>query len=290
MKRHLGSTELILNSDGSIYHLKLHPGELADTILLVGDPSRAAIVSSHFDRIDVIRSNREFVTHTGVVGSMPISVIATGIGACNIDIVLNEIDALMHVDFATREYKSEIKSPRLIRLGTCGSLRSEIPVDSLILSSYAFGFDGLLNFYHQQLSEEEKGLLEAVHISFGVLPMVDNTYVAAGSAQLRQLFHQHCFHGITMTCSGFYGPQHRHMRLPLIEENIFELARKLQYRKEVVTNLEMETAAIYGLGKLFGYECCSISAVIGNRIHQTTSKQPQKTIEHMIDTVLDLIT
>ncbi len=289
MSQTLKSTELILNDSGSVYHLDLLPSELADTIIFVGDPDRVPLVSKHFDKVDIIRRKREFVTHTGSIGSMPISVISTGIGASNIDIVLNEIDALVNADFKTREWRPNLKSVRIIRLGTCGGLQEDIPVDSLIMSSYGFAFDGFLKFYQQQYSKEEKELLALVKQQFSQLPVIDNAYVGRGSEQLAALFDQHCHQGITMTCSGFYGPQYRHLRLPLNNGDIFNMAMQLKFRDQVVTNLEMETAAIYGLGGLLGYDCCSISTVVGNRITQDLTKNSAKAVDNMIQTVLGVL-
>lgn len=289
LQKQVLASELLQNADGSIYHLNLFPDELATTIILVGDPDRAPIVASYFDEIEVNKRKREFVVITGRIGKTRVSVISTGIGPSNIDIVLNEVDVLVNVDFATRTVKEKLTKLRIIRLGTCGCLVKEIPVDALIFSTYAFSFGGLLNFYEQHLDEDEKALLKKIHHCFAGLPVIKNAYVARAAESWLPYFKEIDYQGITLTCSGFYGPQHRRVRAELIKQNIFNMANKLQYRAQRVVNLEMETAAIYGLGKVFGHDCCSISTVVANRVTQQVSSDPEKAVAHLIKQVLDRI-
>lgn len=285
--RTLLPTELILNPDNSVYHLNLCNDELADTIILVGDPNRAAVVSAHFDEVTIKKSKREFVTHTGRIGKMPISVIATGIGTSHIDIVLNEIDIVLNVDFNTRQFRDKLIKPRIIRMGTCGGLREGMQPDCLVFSDYAFAFDSMLHFYKKNLTADEKILLDKLKKQFKNLPMVDLVYTAACGSSLADRLRDICDHrGITMTCSGFYGPQHRQIRTPLIEEDIFEMAKGFEYRDDMIANIEMETAAIYGLGEQLGFDCYSVSVVVGNRLTQKVSKDPVASIEKMINHVL----
>lgn len=288
-QQELLASDLILNADGSIYHLSILPEELAPYIILVGDPGRAPLVASYFDAIEVRKQKREFVVITGRIGKQRVTVIATGIGVSNIDIVMNEIDVLANVNLANREVKKKLKQLRIIRLGTCGCLAKAIPVDSLILSTYAFSFGGLLNFYEQHLAKDERQLLEEIHRCFAKLPVVNYAYVGRMGDTWLPYFQDFKNRGITLTCSGFYGPQHRRVRAGLIKQNIFNMASFLQYHDQRVINLEMETAAIYALGKLFGHECCSISTVVANRVTQRVSPNPEKAIENMITQVLDRI-
>lgn len=280
------TTNLMLNPDGSIYHLNLFPGEIANTVILVGDPDRVSLVSAHFDRIDIKKQKREFVTHTGMLHNKPISVVSTGIGVGNIDIVLHELDALMNIDFKTREIKSTITSLKLIRLGTTGALQKDIAVDQLIISDSAIAFDGLLNFYQLHYSERENRLLNAVHKQFADFSMVNNAYVADRSLTLPIEISEKCLAGITLTTIGFYGPQHRSLRAPIIKKDIFTYVDRFHFENKMITNFEMETAAIYGLGNLLGHQCCSVSAVVANRITETVSRDPLAAVKKMIRLVL----
>lgn len=291
MTDRLMESELILNEDGSIYHLNLLPEDIADTVILVGDPNRVKQVSKYFDRIDIQKTKREFVTHTGTIGSRRLTVVGTGIGGGNIDITLNELDALVNIDLKNRVIKKEHKTLRLIRLGTSGALQKNIPVDSLLISSFGIGLDGLLSFYEWQNTEDEKELLALCQKCFAKSRALDAIYVAAGDSELVKLFRDKNLgsSGITLTCPGFYGAQHRHLRAPLSENNIFSMAEKINFKNEVVTNLEMETAAIYGLARILNHKACSISAIIANRDAQTFSKHPEKTVDEMIQKVLELI-
>lgn len=291
MTDRLMESELILNEDGSIYHLNLLPEDIADTVILVGDPNRVKQVSKHFDRVEIQKTKREFVTHTGTIGRHRLSVVGTGIGGGNIDIALNELDALVNIDLKNRVIKKEHKTLKLIRLGTSGALQKNIPVDSFLISSFGIGLDGLLFFYKWQNNADEKALLALCQNSFAKSRALDAIYVAAGDTELVKLFCDHHLglSGITLTCPGFYGAQHRRLRAPLSDNNVFVMAEKIHFKNEVVTNLEMETAAIYGLARILQHRACSISAIIANRDAQTFSKHPEKTVDEMIQKVLELV-
>lgn len=283
------STDLILNSDGSIYHLNLFPDEIADFIILVGDPNRVSVVSDFFDQIEIKKANREFITHTGHIGNRRISCVSTGIGCGAIDIVLNELDALANIDFKHRRIKSTIKKLKLLRLGTTGSLQKEIDINSLIFTEYAFSFDGLMKYYATNLDKDENALLKEIKKQFKKLPTIDGAYVTRVSEKMSHLFCDIKQKGITMTCVGFFGPQHRHLRAPLISENIFEMTNNLEYRNFSVTNLEMETAAIFGLAKLLGHDYGSISMVAANRVSREFTKDLEGGIKNMIERTFEML-
>ena len=282
----LKPSELILNPDGSVYHLNLLPEDIAETIIFVGDPDRVPVVSKHFDTIEIKKNKREFCTHTGTVGNKRISVISTGIGEDNIDIVLTELDALVNIDFKTRQIKDDFTKLRIIRMGTSGALRAEIPLDSLLFSSYAVGFSGLLSFYDWRPNTQEDNLQAQCQQAFESLPACASIYVAAGSQDLLRQFKSLGTQGITLTCNGFYGPQRRQVRAPLAGPDIFALANDIAFEGCYVSNLEMETAAIYGLSRLLGHDACSISAIVANRASQVFSKNPELAVENMIKSVL----
>lgn len=285
MTQDLAQSDFILNSDGSIYHLNLLPEEIANTIILVGDPERVPVVSQYFDQINLKKQKREFVAHTGRIGKLPISVISTGIGAGSIDIVLNELDALVNIDFKSRQFKSELTQLRLIRLGTCGGLAPEIGVDNLVVSEFGASFDGIIRYYQRNLSDAERELTEIMQQHFFAAIEVSNAYVAAGSEELIQHFSTEARRGITLTCAGFYGPQGRKLRAPLAGKNILDIAQTFSHERHALLNFEMETAAIYGLGRVLNHSCCSISTVLANRALKTFSKDPERSVKKMIEII-----
>lgn len=291
MTKRLMDSELILNSDGSIYHLNLLPEEIADTIILVGDPNRVKQVSKYFDRIDSQKTKREFLVHTGTIGSQRISVVGTGIGAGNIDIAISELDALVNIDLKNRVIKNTQRKLCFIRLGTSGSLQDHIPVDHLLISSYGIGMDGLMLYYDWQNNADEKKLLNKCHEKFSATPMVNAMYVASGATTLIELFQKKeiGFLGMTLTCPGFYGAQNRQLRAQLANPEMFAIAREIEFENQKITNLEMETAAIYGMARLLGHDACSISAIVANRSTQKFSKDPDGTIDKMIQKVLAIV-
>ncbi len=285
------SSELIINSNGSIYHLCLEPGELAETILTVGDPERVPEVSKHFDKVELTRSHREIVTHTGFVGSKRISVISTGMGTDNIDIVLNEIDALFNIDFKTREVKSEITSLNIIRLGTSGSLQADIPLDSIVASAYAVGLDGLLDYYDNTPISSDNNLMSftsALEEFFMEHDFHFSTYETAASSDLLMHFNSYQ-KGITITAPGFYAPQGRALRAKPFQPDFVNLFASFKFQDLQFTNMEMETAGIYGLGNLLGHRYLSISAILANRVNNTFSTKSSETVEKMIVEALEKI-
>jgi uridine phosphorylase len=286
----IAESELILNSRGAIYHLDLKPDELAQNIITVGDPHRVKEISKHFDKTEVQRQHREFVTHTGYIGSKRISVVSTGIGPDNIDIVLNELDALVNIDFETRTIKNELAQLNIIRIGTSGSLQAGIPVDSFVASTHGLGIDNLMNFYLHENNEEEKQLIHSfttqtqLHNGFGA------PYIAAASMHLLKHFVDGYYQGITVTCPGFYGPQGRILRLGISNPNLIDRLTSFEFGQHRISNFEMETSAIYGLGKALQHHCLSLSAIVANRIHKNFSKDSLSLMEKLIVKSLEIIT
>lgn len=289
MQRVFTQTELPLNEDGSVFHLCLHPGELAKKIILVGDPDRSSMVVRHFDSIELKRQKREFVTYTGYYAGERVSVISTGIGTGNIDIVLNEVDALHNIDLKSKTIKTQLTSLVIIRVGTCGGLDDRMPPGSHIVSNFAVGFDGLLNHYRVTVPEEKSDFFSVINSAFKDYPLRSGIYTAAADPGLCRLLSPLGVVGITLTCPGFYGPQHRALRVPIVEKNIFNLAKDIKYNGWTVANFEMETAAILGLGKLLGHYCASLSLVMFNRITEESIKKPQEKMNQLISRVLQLI-
>ena len=286
----IAESELILNPRGAIYHLDLIPEEIAHNIITVGDPGRVKEISKHFDKIEVERTHREFITHTGYIGTKRISIVSTGIGPDNIDIVLNELDALVNINFDTRTVNQELKQLNIIRVGTSGSLQADVPVDSFVASSHGLGLDNLMNFYLHDNNEEEK---QIVH-SFVTLTQLNNAlgdpYIAAASMHLLKNFVEGFHQGITVTCPGFYGPQGRILRLGIANPHLIDQLTAFQFGNHRITNFEMETSAIYGLGKALHHHCLSLNAIIANRIHKTFSKDPLALIDKLIVKSLEIIT
>lgn len=282
-------SELILNNRGAVYHLDLLPEELADTVITVGDPDRVELVSRCFDRVEVKRQHREFITHTGWIGQQRLSVISTGIGPDNIDIVLNELDALVNIDLAERLIRPQLKSLRIIRIGTSGSLQADIPVDAFVVSTMAIGLDNLLNFYTIQRNEEEKQVLHAFVTQTGISPQVTNPYIATASPALLKRFGQDVFHGITVTCPGFYGPQGRILRLGLTQPQLIDSLTAFSFGPYRITNFEMETAAIYGLGHILNHQCLSLNAIVANRVNGTFTADGLRTVTRLIGTTLEIL-
>lgn len=283
-------SELVVNEDGSIYHLHLLPQQIAETILLVGDPSRVEMVSRHFDSLQHKIHYREFITHTGVLNNKPLTVISTGIGTDNIDIVMNELDALVNIDLKTRKIKNEKTSLKIIRVGTSGAVDENIPVDSVLISETAIGMDSLLHFYEYENTIHETVYLEA--FSNHIRPFLpDNKpYIAFAGERLVGHFENHFAKGTTITACGFYAPQGRILRAKNSFPGFIEVINKFRHKHFRITNLEMESAAIYGLGKILGHQCISVNAILANRINHTFSKNPKRAVERMIDQVLELLT
>ena len=284
----ISETDLILNPDGSAYHLHLLPGDVADTIITVGDPGRVETVSNNFDTIEVKKSYREFVTHTGYIGSKRLTVISTGIGTGNIDIVLNELDALVNINTQTRQVNPEIKKLNIIRIGTSGALQADIPVDSLIVSSAAFGLDSLMHYYQQELPAFEKELLQEFKQKMP-FASATNPYIAPASATLLNKIKNEVRTGITLTAPGFYAPQGRVLRAPSVFEKLLDTVAMTTICGKQISNLEMETAGIYGLANSLGHNAISFNIILANRVIKQFSKDPSKVIKETIADILENI-
>ena len=286
----IAESELIINSRGGIYHLDVRPEELADTIIVVGDPGRVERVSAHFDKIEHRLSHREFNTHTGYIGDKRISVVSTGIGPDNIDIVFNELDALANIDFETRLVKDKLTKLNIVRFGTSGSLQGDIPVDSYVASSHGLGLDNLLNFYKYEKTAENKAMVESFISQTNLDTAITMPYAFGGSESLLNKFGTDYHKGITVTCPGFFGPQGRVLRLNLASPGLVDKLTHFNFNNHRITNFEMETSAIYGLGKLMGHECMSINVIIANRVAKEFSKDSNLAVEKMIKRSLEALT
>jgi|TARA_B110000971_G_scaffold39125_1_gene38021 uridine phosphorylase len=275
-------SELIFNEDGSVYHLKLKPENISNTIILVGDPARVDLITQYFSSIEFTIQNREFKTVTGIYKSTRLSVLSTGIGSGNIDIVLNELDTLVNIDFNTRNVKTSLSKLNLVRIGTSGSIQDDIPVDSLLISSKAIDIDGFLNNY--KISKE--------HTDNSVDQFLDNykennnktspLCFKCSDNLMKKLKDIADFSGVTVTCNGFYGSQGRSIRMQSSNNDFIKELNKIQFINDRVTNLEMETAIIYGMSKILGHEAISLNAILANRENGTYSENPSKTINKLI--------
>ena len=282
-------TELIITEEGRIYHLDLLPEDIGDNIILVGDQERVPTISKYFDRIELKRSKREFVTHTGLLNNKRVSVISTGIGCDNIDIVINELDALVNIDFEKKVVKKDHQSLNIIRIGTCGALQKEIPVDQFVLSTYGLGFDGLLTFYNPIYEDDEKALQKAFLQQIPWPKDANQPYFVRGSKILSEKIGKGMHHGITATANGFYGPQGRSLRLKTKLPDMNKFLNRFDYKNQKILNFEMETSALYGLCAMLGHHACTVCAVIGNRFSNTFSKDYKKAVENLVTSVLKRI-
>lgn len=290
MKHSIADSELILTTKGEIYHLGITPEQISKKIIIVGDQNRVETVSDFFDTVYHKQQKREFVCHTGTYKGKDISVISSGIGTDNIDIILNEIDALFNIDFKTKQIKDELTSLEIVRIGTCGILQDEIPVDSYILSNYALGIDNVGHFYRRNYSKNEIELENEI-ISFLNLPKNVTPYLTEASKSLNEkLFEQHIYRGITVTSSGFYGPQGRTLRLDLETENFIDQFSLFKSSKgERFSNLEMECSALFSLSKALGHQATAICLGLANRQKKTFSTNYQEKMLNLIQYVLDRI-
>ncbi len=282
----LSQTELVINPQGAIYHLALQPEQLAHRIIAVGDPDRVAQVSKYFDSIEHRVQHREFVTHTGYVGKVRLSVISSGIGTDNIDIMLNELDALVNIDFQTRLPKQDLTCLQIVRVGTSGALQKEIAVDSFLASSEAIGLDNLMSFYDLPQSESELSLCKAIqtHIGLPFLP-----YQVEASSELLGVFSD-LQQGITLTCAGFYAPQGRRLRLPTRPADLLQRYQSFQAGKVYFSNFEMETSGYYAFGRLLQHKTLSLNAILANRATGNFSSNPTKAVENLIKLTLEKLT
>ena len=278
----IAASELILNPDGSVYHINLKPGQIANDIIFVGDQNRVEKITKHFDSIEFTTQKREFKTQTGTYKGKRITVMSSGIGPDNIDIVMNELDALVNVDLETRTVKKELTSLNIVRIGTSGSLQADIPCDSFVMSQYGLGLDNMLRSYLiDEISETE---MEEAFIAQTNWDMrKGRPYVIAGSKTLeKRLESDKIFKGFTGTAGGFYGPQGRVVRLGIQDPELNSKMDSFNFNGTRMTNLEMETGAIYGLGKLLGHNCLSLNAIIANRATGTFSEDPYKAVDELI--------
>ena len=284
----IDKTNIILNNDGSIYHLGLFPNEINDIIFTVGDPDRVKFVSRHFNSINLKKQKREFLIHNGLYKGVPVSVLSTGIGTGNIDIVINELDIISNIDLKTGKLNNKKKQLNIIRLGTSASIQPEINIGSILLSEFAIGFDNLLNFYSYENEFEESlsiKLMKHLNIDDDVKP-----YAFKCDDYLFNTFSKtFSNNGITITNSGFYGPQSRNIRVPLRFENLNNKLNSFEYSEKKITNLDMETSGIYGLCKLLGHKALSINAILANRATGDFIKDPDKTIDYMIEQTFNLV-
>lgn len=284
----IAESELIINDHGAVYHLDLRPDEIGTTIITVGDPGRVAEISKYFDKIEVKAHHREFISHTGYIGKKRLTVLSSGIGPDNIDIVINELDALANINFETRQVKTKLSSLNIIRLGTSGSLQGDIPVDSFVVSTHGLGIDNLLNFYRLDQNDQEKQLLHSFVTHTQMHGQMSHPYISSAAASLIKHFVKDFHQGITVTCPGFYGPQGRILRLGIRNPELINRLTDFRFGQHRITNFEMETSAIYGLGKLLGHNCLAINAIVANRIKKDFSKDGKATVEKMITKFIDI--
>lgn len=284
------SSELILNKDGSIYHLHLSPGEVAKNIILVGDPGRVSLVSSYFDKIELQRHNREIITHTGIYKNKRFTVLSTGMGTDNIDIVINELDALFNIDLQKREIKQQHTTLNMVRIGTSGALQPGVPSDSTVISTHGLGLDGMLYYYSglEKVMDNEMTQSFINQLSWnGSLP---RPYIVGGDEMMISILGEGFIHGITATAPGFYGPQGRKLRLETTLPDLNEAIAAFRHGDKRVVNFEMETSALYGLGKMLGHNTATLTNIVANRVDKTYSKDYHPHMKKLIETVLDRMT
>lgn len=292
MKKYFAPSELIINEDSSVFHLHLRPEQLADKVILVGDPARVGAVAAFFDSIECNVENREFRTVTGTFQGKRITVISTGIGCDNVDIVLNEVDALANIDFETREEKDNLRQLDVVRIGTCGGLQPEVPVGTFVASAMSVGFDGLLNFYAGRNDVcdlvAEKRFKE--HMQWeGNTCMAHPYFIAADGELLERVAKDDMVRGITVACGGFFGPQGRELRIPLADPQQNSKIETFSYEDWKVTNFEMESSAVAGLSRLMGHKALTVCMVIANRVAHNTNTNYKSLINQLIETVLTRI-
>jgi uridine phosphorylase len=284
----LSESDLIINPDGSIYHLNLLPEDVASTVITVGDPERVSEISKYFDSIELKKGKREFITHTGFLGKKRITVISTGIGTDNIDIVLNELDALVNIDLQTRMIKTDLQSLDIIRIGTSGAIQDDLPIGTILASSHGLGLDTLMKYYMKEDTVEDASLLRKIksHLNDleGIAP-----YLTSGSSKLLDQFAKDMPKGITVTAPGFYAPQGRKVRAQNMFPSLINQLSSFENGDFRISNLEMETAGIYALAQVLGHNALSINAILVNRVSLKFSSNPQIVVDKAIQTVLQNI-
>ncbi len=290
MKKYFASSELIINEDGSVFHLHVKPEQLADKVILVGDPGRVALVASYFDEKECEIESREFKTITGTYKGKRITVLSTGIGCDNIDIVVNELDALANIDFDTRYEKEQFRQLELVRIGTCGGLQPYTPVGTFICSQKSIGFDGLLNFYAGRNEACDLAFEEAFKEHMQWSPLLGGPYVIDASAELiDRIAQDDMVRGVTIAAGGFFGPQGRELRIPLADPHQNDKIQAFEYNGHRITNFEMESSALAGLSKLMGHKAMTVCMVIANRLIKEANTGYKNSISTLIETVLDRI-
>lgn len=286
----LEPSELVLNPDGSVYHLAMRPEQLGDLVLVVGDPGRVERIARHFTMVEHRTQNREFNAVTGVYNGTLITALATGIGTDNIDIVLNELDALVNIDLERRTPREQLRALRIVRLGTCGALQEDIPVDSRVVSAFGVGLDNLLHYYAAEGTDREMRLLQQLVADTEWPDNLPYPYVAEGDRQLVELLGGGNVTGITLTAPGFYGPQGRALRLLPSVDGLNEQLARFVHNDLRVTNYEMETSALYGLGGMLGHRCATVCTVVANRLRREYSKDHHAAVDAMIGEALERLT
>ena len=292
MKKYFEPSELIINDDNSVFHLHLKPEELADKVILVGDPGRVPTVAAHFEEKECDVENREFHSITGTYKGKRITVLSTGIGCDNIDIVLNELDALANIDFQTREEKDQVRTLDIVRIGTCGGLQETVPEGTFIASVKSIGFDGLLNFYGGRNDVCDLELEDAFikHMQWTGNQCIQHPYVIDANAELTErVAGDDMVRGITVACGGFFGPQGRELRIPLADPHQNEKIMSFEHKGLKITNFEMESSAVAGLSRLLGHRAMTCCMVIANRVAHRANTGYKNTIDHLIQIVLDRI-
>jgi len=290
LNRIIPPSELVLNPDNSIYHLKLHPEQLAKDIIVVGDPSRVKTISIYFDSIEHKVENRELITHTGTLNGKKLTVLSTGMGTDNIDIVLNELDALVNIDLVNRTIKQKKTSLNIVRIGTSGALQKEIPIDSFIVSEYGLGMDGLMNYYEFEQTPQEVDLLKTFYEQTNYAKTFAQPYFVKSSELLFNKLAKGNITGITATASGFYGPQGRTLRVPLKEKELNNKLNSFNAKGLKIVNFEMETSAIYGLSRALGHNSCTICSVVANRFSNEFSTNYKASVQKLIEQTLERLT
>jgi uridine phosphorylase len=285
----IAESELILNPDHSVYHLSILPENLAGTVIVVGDPGRVGVISKYFDAVEFRMQNREIHTHTGRIGKKRITVMSTGMGTDNLDIVINELDALVNIDLETREPRKEHTSLDIIRLGTSGALQADLLPGTFVASTYGMGLDGLLYFYKNHTQVTDPGLAEAFCAHTRWNSKLPGVYAVEGSSSLRDSIAHGFEQGITLTAPGFYGPQGRELRLPLAFPEMNRLIESFEYKGRRIMNFEMETSALYGLGGMLGHRALTVCTIVANRVSKTYAKDSHADIERLIKTLLERV-
>jgi uridine phosphorylase len=284
----LSEADLVINPDGSIYHLNLLPEDIADTVITVGDPDRISAITRHFDRIELKKGKREFLTQTGYIGTKRITVVSTGIGTDNIDIVFNELDALVNIDFNTRTIKDKLTSLNIIRVGTSGAVQSDIPMGTILASTFGLGLDALMNYYVHEVPAPEQDLFTHIKTHFSDLHAI-NPYLTSADPYLLEKIGYGMEQGITVTAPGFYAPQGRQVRAENKVPDFISRLNTFSYGTYRITNLEMETAGIYALAKILGHKALSVNAILASRVNFQFSSNPDLVVDKAIKLVLERI-